>query len=64
MISHPFGLLAFDQMAVENADQRFARAGHQIVLAQLDDRRQAGRPGVVLVRSSLSIPSRSACAMA
>ena len=34
-------------MAVENADQRLARAGHEIVLAQLDDRRQAGRLGVV-----------------
>ena len=30
-------------MAVENVDQRVARAGHQIVLAQLDDRRQARR---------------------
>ena len=44
---HALGFLALDQLAIEDVDQRIAGAGHKIVLAQFDDRRQrrgSGRP--------------------
>ena len=56
---HALGLLALDEMAVEDVDQRVARAGMQVILAELDDRRESGFASLRgIVRSPLRFSVR------